>query len=72
MEKAAESFAKIQQKAEERFFQHEEEQWKKEVELQEKRQREAREHELRIMQILANTCRRNNYYDFDEDSQYDY
>ena len=52
MEKTIEAFVKYQREAEERF-QRNEERWKKETELEEKRRREDQEHEMRVMQMLG-------------------
>ena len=52
MEKAIEGFMKYQAEAEEKFMQNEEDHWKREVELEEKR-REDQEHEIRLFQMLG-------------------
>ena len=44
---------KYQVEADECFQKQEEERWSRQVELEEKRQRENREHELRMIQMLA-------------------
>ena len=48
--------------AEERFQKQEEERWKRQMDLEEKRQQENREHEMRMMQMLA---RGSSYYDYE-------
>ena len=52
-DKVIEAFVKYQWAAEERFQKHEEERWKKEIELEDRRRWENQEHELRLMQILG-------------------
>ena len=52
MEKAIEGFMKYQAEAEEKFMQNED-CWKREVELEEKRRREDQEHEIRLFQMLG-------------------
>ena len=53
MEKAVEAFVKHQTEAAERFKKDEEERWKKECELEEKRREEDKQHEIRMMQMLG-------------------
>ena len=53
MDKAVESFVNYQKDAEERFKKWEDERWKKELELEEKRRREDREHEVTLFQMLG-------------------
>lgn len=53
MEKAIESFIKYQNEAEQRFRKWEEERWNKETELEEKRRKEDREHEVRLFEMLG-------------------
>ncbi len=53
MEKAMESFMNHQTEAEQRFRKWEEERWQKEIELDEKRRQEDREHELRLFRMLG-------------------
>ena len=53
MEKAIEGFMKYQAEAEKKFMQNEEDRWKREVELEEKRRREDQEHEIRLFQMLG-------------------
>ena len=62
MEKAMESFMKFQREADERHQKFVEEQWKKELELDEKRRHEDKEHELRIMEMLGQMFNRPAYY----------
>ena len=73
MEKVLDSFLKLQRESEERFKQHEEERWKRETELEEKRRKEDREHEMRLMGMLASMLRPRTSYpgpmqDFDDDN----
>ena len=44
---------KYQVEAKEKFMQNEEDRWKREVELEEKRRREDQEHEIRLFQMLG-------------------
>ena len=53
MERAVGSFVKHQNETEDTFRKWEEERWEKEIEFQEKRRREDREHELRLFQMLG-------------------
>ena len=53
MERAMESFVKYQTEAAEIFKKDEEERWKKECELEEKRRQEDKQHEIRMMQMLG-------------------
>ena len=52
-------FLKYQLEAEERFKEYEEEWWKKEVELEDKRQQEYQQHEMRMMAMIARMFERN-------------
>lgn len=71
MDKAFSTFMKYQRESEERFQQLREEQWKNEKEIEERRRREDKEHELRIIQMLGQGFNNYNYstpphqYDFD-------
>ena len=53
IEKAVDTFMKYQLEAEERYKQYEDERWQKEVELEEKRQREDQQYEIRLMGMMA-------------------
>ena len=72
MERAFESFMKYQVEADERFQKQEEERWSRQVELEEKRQRKNREHELRMIQMLAQGFQRGSYYDYSTGGGYDH
>ena len=71
---------KYQLEAEEHYKQYEDERWKKEVELEEKRKEDYQQHELRMMGMLASMFQSSpqNYprpglYNYnDEDFQADY
>ena len=52
MDKTLSLFLPYQKKAEERFDKREEEGWKREVELEERRSKADQEHEYRMMQLL--------------------
>ena len=66
MERAIESFVKYQSEAEEKFRKWEE-RWEKEMEIEEKRRKEDREHEMRLFQMLGQmtkpweSCYMTNY-----------
>ena len=66
MESAMTSFMKYQMEAEKR----EEERWKREQELEEKRRREDQQHELRVLQMLGQMIQHRSY-DYPP-SPYDY
>ena len=73
MEKTLDSSLKFQRESEERFKKHEEERWKRETELEEKRRKEDREHEIRLMGMLASMLRprpsdQGPIQDFDDDN----
>ena len=73
MEKVLGSFLKLQRESKERFKRHEEERWKRETELEEKRRKEDREHEMRLMGMLAPMLQPRPSYpepmqDFDDDN----
>ena len=52
MDRALSSFMEYQQQAEERW-ERQEERWKRECEMEEKRRKEDKEHELRLFEKLA-------------------
>ena len=54
------SFLSYQEKAEEWFHEKEEERWTKESEQEERRRKEDRVHELRVLQMLGNIVRPDN------------
>lgn len=69
MESMMNSFVKYQMEAEKR----EEERWKKEIELEEKRRRDDQQHELRVMQMLGQMLQHRSYdYPPPNSSSYDY
>ena len=53
IEKATEVFIKYQQASEERFMKWEEEQWKRECEMKERRRKQDQEHEMRMLEMLS-------------------
>ena len=53
MEKSLDTLLSYQREAEERFRGYEDERWKRETELEEKRRREDQEHDMRVMGMLA-------------------
>ena len=53
MEKAVATFMKYQGEMEERFQKAEEERWKREAEMEEKRRQDERQHELQLFQMLG-------------------
>ena len=55
-----------------RFLEYEDECWKKQIEVEEKRQKEDREHELRTLQMLGQAFRRDNHYEFNTAGHYEY
>jgi hypothetical protein len=69
MDRAIEGFVKYQSEADEKYRKWEEERWRKETELDEKRRKEEREHEMRLFQMLAQMTKPNTYpsqqYNFD-------
>ena len=69
MEKAMESFTMYQHDADEKYQKYEEERWQKDIELGEKRRREDREHDMRMVQMLDSMFQGGNYnagqYDYD-------
>lgn len=63
-----------QEEAEERFRKQEEERWKKETELEDRRRSEDRAHEIRMLQMMAEAFQARpapnysyNYTDWPED-----
>ena len=60
------AFLKYQLEADEQFKKYEEERWKKEVELEEKRRQEYQQHEMRMMGMIARMFQGTGM--FDEDS----
>ena len=63
------SYTSDQSEAEERFIKAEDERWKREVELDEKRRKEDREHELRVLQIIGQSF--TNYNQYPHEQQYE-
>ena len=61
-----------QLEVEERYKQYEDEQWQKEVELEEKRRQEDQQHEIRLMGMMASMFQRShhNYLFNYEDTDY--
>ncbi len=53
MEKATEAFLTHQEETEDRFRKQEEERWKKETEIEDKRRSEDRAHEIRMLEMMA-------------------
>ncbi len=64
LEQTVEAFVKHQKEAEERFHKYEEERWKKETELEDRRRREDREHELQMMAMLAHMVQGRSAYTY--------
>ena len=62
MDRAIESFVTYQKDAEERFQKWEDEWWKRELELEEKRRREDREHEVTLFQMLGRMLKPRDSY----------
>ena len=50
-----ESFTMYHRDAEEKYQKYEEERWQKDIELEEIRRREDREHDIKMMQMLGST-----------------
>ena len=71
IEKAFDSFMNHQKEAGERFQKYEDERWKKETELEERRRREDRKHEFRVLQLLGLVFQRESY-DYNTAGQYNY
>lgn len=71
MEKAMDSFMTHQRDADEQYHKSKEDRWQRDVELEEKRRREDREHDIRVMQMLGEMFQGGSYnyntrqYDFD-------
>lgn len=74
MEKVIDAFLAHQEAAEERFERQEEERWTRETELEERRRREDREHEVRMFQIMAQAIqgRFHTYNDYYENTDTEY
>ena len=53
MEKTLDTFLRNQTEAEKKFHKREEERWKKEIELEEKRRNEERRHGVQMMQMIG-------------------
>ena len=71
MEKAIESFMMYQRDADEKYQKYEEERWQKDIELEEKRRREDREHDMRMMQMLGSMFQGGSYSNYSAE-QYDF
>ena len=71
IEKAMESFMMYQRNADEEYQKREEDRRQRKIELEEKRRREDREHDLRMMRMLGGLFQGGSYdydrrhYDFD-------
>ena len=59
IEAAMNQFMDYQSKAEERFRKAEEDRWKKEVEHEDQRRKEDREHEVRMLRMLGDIMRQS-------------
>ena len=59
MEKTLDAFLRYQIEAEEKF---EEDRWKKEIELEEKRRNEERRHEVQMMQMIGQMLHPRPYH----------
>ena len=69
---ALSSFAKHQQNETEKYQKYADERWEKQMELEDKRRREDREHEERMMQMMARIFQRPSPYNFNsEEYPYD-
>lgn len=68
IERSIESFMSYQVEAEKRFQKYEDERWKREVELEEKRRQEDRDHEMRMMYMLGQMFQRGNHHGYTSDS----
>ena len=71
MEKAMDSFMTHQHDADEQYQKHEEDRWQRDVELEEKRRREDREHDIRVMQVLGEMFQGGSYNNYNT-RQYDF
>ena len=60
-----------QRQAEERFQKHEEERWRKEIEIEERRRKQDQEHEMAMMRMLGEMFQTGNYRS-GYTAQYDY
>ena len=69
MESTMSAFMKFQAEAEERFEKREEERWKKEMEMEERRRKDDQKHEMQLMQMLLQhrpyPPRSSSPYEFD-------
>ena len=73
IDKAMESFIVYQREADEQYQKYEEERWQKDIELEEKRRREDREHDVRIMQMLGSMFQGGSYNSYNTDQyEFDY
>ena len=70
MEKAIDSFVQYQREAEERFKTRDEERWRRETEMEERRKQDKQEHEMRMMRMLRDMFQGNDYNSYPR--QYDY
>ena len=62
-----------QREADEQYQKYEEERWQKDIELEEKRRREDREHDVRIMQMLGSMFQGGSYNSYNTDQyEFDY
>ena len=62
-----------QRDADEQYKKQEEERWKKDVELEEKRRREDRQHDMRMMQMLGSILQGSSYNRYNpEQYEFDY
>ena len=66
VQKALESFSERQREAEERFQRYEEERWQKELDVEERRRKEDREHEMRMMAMLGQMFQGRESFNFEE------
>jgi hypothetical protein len=67
------SFMAYQRDADEQYQKCEEERRQKDMELEEKRRREDREHDVRIMQMLGNMFQGGSYNSYNPDQyEFDY
>ena len=74
MENAIESLKTYQREAEEGYQKRNDECWKKEIELEEKRRREDQEHDMKMMTMLGRMFQESggNYHSFSGQYDYDY
>ena len=52
MDKAVETFMRFQNESEERFLRAEQVRWKREMEYEDRRRKEDREHEIKLMELF--------------------